>query len=125
MAILFSQNKRISQSSDFLCEAMDLLNNPHTVWDSPISVLSKFHTLQWWIQDGPAGGSWPHRGGLQSWGGYVLKILYVKMKESGTLGACPLDLAMLWAVVCNTFTGWWNGFLHKGIRQGTLQWRQK
>ena len=31
MDILSSQNKRISQLSDFLCEAMDLLNNPRMI----------------------------------------------------------------------------------------------
>ena len=37
-------------------------------------------------------------GGINSRGGYVLKILYVEMKEYGPLGgmclACPLDLPM-------------------------------
>ena len=38
-------------------------------------------------------------GGVNSQGDYVLKILYVNMKESGPLGrgvswACPLDLPM-------------------------------
>ena len=32
------------------------------------------------------GGRGPRRKGVDSWGGYVLKILYVKMKESGPLG---------------------------------------
>ena len=44
----------------------------------------------------PVGGRRPHRGGTNSRGGYVLKNLYVKMKESGPVGghapaAPPLD----------------------------------
>ena len=47
----------------------------------------------------PIGGMDLIEGGMDSQGGYVLKILYVKMKESGPLwGACtghaPLDLPM-------------------------------
>ena len=45
------------------------------------------------------GGAWTsYRGGMDSRGGYVSKILYVKMKESGPLGGVcrvqPLDLPM-------------------------------
>ena len=44
----------------------------------------------------PVGGCQPRRGGTNSRGGYVSKILYVKTKESGPLGghtpaALPLD----------------------------------
>ena len=35
----------------------------------------------------PVGGHWPCGGGANSWGGYILKNLYVKMKESGPVGA--------------------------------------
>ena len=31
-------------------------------------------------------GTWTSWGGMDSQGGYVLKILYVEMKESGPLG---------------------------------------
>ena len=45
----------------------------------------------------PVGGRGP-RGGVHSRGGYVSKILYVKMKESGPLGGVrrvhPLDPSM-------------------------------
>ena len=34
----------------------------------------------------PEGGHRPRRGGVDSRGSYVLKILYVKTKESGPLG---------------------------------------
>ena len=34
----------------------------------------------------PLGGCGPRRGGMDSQGGYVSKILYVKTKESGPLG---------------------------------------
>ena len=34
----------------------------------------------------PVGGHGPHRGGVDSQGGYVSKILYVKTKELGPLG---------------------------------------
>ena len=40
------------------------------------------------------GGHRPRRGVWDSRGGYVLKILYVKMKESGPLGGAPLDPPM-------------------------------
>ena len=52
-------------------------------------------SLQWWIQDFPLGG-------VDSRGGYVSKILYVKTKESGPLGGRapgtppPLDPPMLY-----------------------------
>ena len=39
----------------------------------------------------PVGGRGPRRG-VDSWGGYVSKILYVKTKESGPLG--PVDPPM-------------------------------
>ena len=47
----------------------------------------------------PIGGHGPHRGAVDPRGGYVSKILHVKMKESGpvggcTLGAPPLDPPM-------------------------------
>ena len=46
---------------------------------------------QWWIQDLPWGGV-DLVGGADSRGGYVSKILYVEMKESGPLeGACAGD----------------------------------
>ena len=43
MDILSSQNKRISQLNDFLCEAADLLNNPRmdVVFISAITVSIK------------------------------------------------------------------------------------
>ena len=34
----------------------------------------------------PVGRRGPRRGGMDSRGGYILKILYVKTKESGPLG---------------------------------------
>ena len=34
----------------------------------------------------PVGGRGPHRGDVDSRGGYISKILYVKTKESGPLG---------------------------------------
>ena len=45
------------------------------------------------------GGCRPHRGGTNSPGGYVLKNLYVKTKESGLVGGAraggaPLDLPL-------------------------------
>ena len=48
------------------------------------------------IQDFPLGGMDVVKGGVASRGGYISKILYVKMKESGPLGggvhgARPLD----------------------------------
>ena len=47
----------------------------------------------------PVGGVDLVGGDVDSWGGYVLKILYVKTKESGSLGghcqAHPLDSSML------------------------------
>ena len=49
----------------------------------------------------PVGGSGPRRGGEDSRGGYVSKLLYVKMKESGPVGgggvrrARPLDPPMV------------------------------
>ena len=47
-----------------------------------------------------AGSRISRRGGVDSRGGYLSKILYVKMKESGPLGgvhwARPLDPPMLW-----------------------------
>ena len=54
--------------------------------------------MQWRIQDFPWGHG-PHGWGIDSRGGYVLDILYVKMKESGPFGAggvlgIPLDLPM-------------------------------
>ena len=54
---------------------------------------------QWQIQRFPIGGRGPHRGAMDSRGGYVSKILYVKTKEFGTLvghvpGTPPLDPAM-------------------------------
>ena len=47
----------------------------------------------------PVGGIDLVGGSIDSWGGYVLKMLYVEMKESGPLGggvhrACPLDPPM-------------------------------
>ena len=42
MDILYSQNKRISQLSDFLCEAMDLLKNLHTK-TARVLLLLEFH----------------------------------------------------------------------------------
>ena len=36
----------------------------------------------------PLGGRGPRKGGMDSQGGYVSKILYVETKESGPLGAC-------------------------------------
>ena len=36
----------------------------------------------------PIGGRGPHTGGCDPRGGYVLKILHVKMKESGPVGGC-------------------------------------
>ena len=45
--------------------------------------------MQWRIQDFPWGGAWITSGGgggVDSRGGYISKILYVKMKESGPLG---------------------------------------
>ena len=36
----------------------------------------------------PVGGAWTSWGGVDPRDGYVSKILYVKMKESGPLGAC-------------------------------------
>ena len=48
----------------------------------------------------PIGARGPRRGGMESQGGYVSKILYVETKESGPLGggvcrACPsLDSPM-------------------------------
>ena len=56
---------------------------------------------QWQIQWFPIGGGMDLvGGGVDSRGGYVLKILYVKMKELGplgghALGAPPLDLPMI------------------------------
>ena len=45
------------------------------------------------------GGRGPHSGGMDSRGGYVWQILYVKTKESGPLGgvrrARPLDPPMV------------------------------
>ena len=38
----------------------------------------------------PVGGCQPHRGGTNSWGSYVSKNLYVKMKESGPVGGHAL-----------------------------------
>ena len=38
----------------------------------------------------PIGGCQPHRGGTNSRGGFISKILYVKTKESGPLGGCTL-----------------------------------
>ena len=56
--------------------------------------------VQWRIQDFH-GGHRPRRG-ADSQGSYILKILYVKTKESGPLGgvrwARPLDLP-LWLVL--------------------------
>ena len=46
----------------------------------------------------PVGGRGPRRGAVDSLGGYVSKILYVKTKENGPLGGVhwsrPLDLPM-------------------------------
>ena len=47
----------------------------------------------------PIGGRGPRRGGVDSRGGYVSKILYVKTKESGSVGGvcaghAPLDPPM-------------------------------
>ena len=36
----------------------------------------------------PVGGRGPRSGGMDSRGGYISKILHVKTKESGPLGAC-------------------------------------
>ena len=47
----------------------------------------------------PIGERGPRRGGVDSRGGYILKILYDKTKEFGALGgvrpACPLDPPMV------------------------------
>ena len=43
-------------------------------------------TVQWRIQDFPQGGAWTSWGDVDSRGGYVLKMLYVKTKESRPLG---------------------------------------
>ena len=42
--------------------------------------------MQWRIQDFPQGGVDLVGGSVDSRGGYISKILYIKMKESGPLG---------------------------------------
>ena len=57
---------------------------------STIPWLMVYNRFQWRIQDFPYGGRGPCRGGVDSWGGYVSKILYVKTRESGPLrGRAP------------------------------------
>ena len=50
---------------------------------------------QWRIQDFPLGGVDLVEGGVDSWGGYVSKILYVETKESGPRRTSPLDPPMM------------------------------
>ena len=61
----------------------------------------------------PVRGRRPRRGGVDSRGGYVLKILYAETKESGPLGgvsrAYPLDLPIGGVVLTN---GSPNMFVH-------------
>ena len=63
--------------------------------------------VQWRIQDFPYGGRGPRKGGMDTRGGYISKILYVKTKESGPLGrrdvrrVRPLDPPLLF------FNVWW------------------
>ena len=66
---------------------------------SQISIYS-----QWRIQDFPVGGHGPRMGGVDFRGGYILKILYVKTKESRPLGGRapgtpPLDPPMLLKII--------------------------
>ena len=64
------------------------------------------YTLKWPIQDFPRRGMDLVGGAVDSQGSYILKIVYVKKKESGPLGGCvlgtpPLDPTMHWMMqVC-------------------------
>ena len=62
---------------------------PHKVTNNMPVVF--YHTLFSVADPGFAiGGHGPRRGGVDSREGYVLKFLYVKMKESGPSGGCAL-----------------------------------